>query len=102
MAYLPLLATLSIDVSTGSDDGRLRRPLVVMVEPTEDRKPDGVSTDLRDRPRGCAGRYPLKQPLMRTGTIEVDLNVLPQYTMQLPFAEYYHVVQVLSTHRSGG
>ena len=32
---------------------------------------------------------------MRTGTIEVDLNVLPQYTMQLPFAEYYHVVQAL-------
>ena len=71
-----------------------------MVEPTEDRKPDDVSTDLRDRPRGCAGRYPLKQPLMRTGTIEVDLNVLPQYTMQLPFAEYYHVVQALPTHRS--
>ena len=95
-----MLATLSIHVSTGSDDGRLRRPLVVMVEPTEDRKPDDVSTDLRDRPRGCAGRYPLKQPLMRTGTIEVDLNVLPQYTMQLPFAEYYHVVQALPTHRS--
>ena len=37
---------------------------------------------------------------MRTGTIEVDLNVLPQYTMQLPFAEYYHVVQALPTHRS--
>ena len=89
-----LAAYFSIHVRTGSDDGRLRRPLVVMVEPTEGRKPDDVATDLRERPRGCAGRYPLKQPLMRTGTIEVDLNVLPQYTMQLPFAEYYDVVQV--------
>ena len=47
----PVLATLFIhDVSTGLDGGRLRRPLVVMVEPTEDRKPDDVSTDLRNRP----------------------------------------------------
>jgi hypothetical protein len=30
--------------------------------------------------------------LMRTGTIEVGLNILPQYTMQVPFAEYDHVV----------
>jgi len=95
-----VVATLPIHVSTGSDDGRLRRPRVVMVEPTEDRKPDDVSTDLRDRPRRCKGRYPLKQPLMRTGTIEVGLNVLPQYTMQLPFAEYYHVVQAFPTHSS--
>ena len=58
-----VLATLSIHVSTGSDDGRLRRPLVVMMEPTEDRKPDDVPADLRDRPRLCQGRYPLKQPL---------------------------------------
>ena len=56
----PVLATLSIHVSTGSDDGRLRRPLVVMVEPTEDRKPDDLSTDLRDGPRGCAGRVKWK------------------------------------------
>jgi len=59
-----------------------------MVEPTEERKPDDVSTDLLDRPRRCEGRYLLKQPLVRTGTIEVGLNMLPQYTMQLPSAEY--------------
>jgi len=45
---IPVMATVSIHVGTGSDDGRLRHPLVVMVEPTENRKPDDVSTDLRD------------------------------------------------------
>ena len=43
-----VLATLSIHVGTGSDDGRLRRPRVFMVEPAEDRKPDDVAIDLRD------------------------------------------------------
>jgi hypothetical protein len=89
------------DVSTGSDDGRLRRPLVVMVEPTDDRKPDDVSTNnLRNRPQRCAGRDPLKQPLMRTGTIEVGLNVLPQYTMQRPFAEDDHGLGTFVARRS--
>jgi hypothetical protein len=76
------------------------RPLVVMVGPAEDRKPDGVSADLGGRPRGCEGRYPLKQPLMRTGTIGVGRNVLPQYTMQLPFAVYYHIVHTLPAPRA--
>jgi hypothetical protein len=71
-----------------------------MVESTQDRMPDDVSTDRRDRPTRWEGGYPLKQPLMWTGTIEVGLNILPQYTMQLPLAEYYHVVQALPTHRA--
>ena len=80
VAQTVVVATRSIHVSTGSDSGRLRRPLVVMVEPTEDWKPDDVSTDLRDWPRRCEGRYPLKQPLMRTGTVEVGLDILSQYS----------------------
>ncbi len=96
----PAVATRSIRVSTGSEDGRLRRALVVMVEPTEDWKPDDVSTNPRDWPRRCEGRCLLKQTLMRTGTIEVGRNVLLQYTTQLPFAEYHDVVQALPTHRS--
>jgi hypothetical protein len=32
--------------------------------------------------------------------VEVDLNVILQYTTQLPFAEYYHVVRALPTHGS--
>ena len=38
--------------------------------------------------------------MTQKGTIEVSLNVLPQYTMQLPFPEYDHVVQALLTHRA--
>jgi len=65
---LPVLATLSIHVSTGSDDGRLCRPLVIMMKPAEDRDRDDLSAALGDRPRS-GGRYPLTQPLMRPGTI---------------------------------
>ena len=71
-----------------------------MVEPTKDRNSDDFSTDLRDRPRCWEGRYRLTQPLMWTGTIEVGLNILPQYTMQPPFAEYDHVDQALPTPRA--
>jgi hypothetical protein len=62
--------------------------------------PDDVSTDLRDRRRRCEGGYPLKQPLVWTGAIEVGFNVLPQYTMHLPLARYYHLVQALPPHRA--
>ena len=94
----PVLATLSIHVSTGSDDGRLCRPLVIMMKPAEDRDRDDLSADLGDRPRS-GDRYPLPQTLLGPSAIEVDLDVRLQNATQLSLAEYEHVVEALSAHR---
>jgi len=68
-----------------------------MMKPAEDRNRDELSTDLGDRPQS-GDRNCLPQTLMRSGAIEVDLDVLLENQTQLSLAEYDCVVQAFPSH----
>ena len=75
MFVYPVLATLSIHVSTGSDDRRLRRASVIVMKPAEDWTRYNLSANLWGQSR-FGDRYFLQQTLMGPGVIEVAFDVL--------------------------
>ena len=66
-----------------------------MMEPAEDRERDDLTAGLRTRPRHRTTGDSLAQTLMGPCPIEVDIDVLPENSMELSLADYHDMVETL-------
>jgi len=61
---------------------------------------DDVSVELGNRPRGDLGRDALADSLVRSGTMEVGVDVLYEGPPQLSFRDYHDMVDAFPVHGS--